>query len=727
MLFLEAVSNFIYFYKMKKMSPNISFFILFFFATQIMSGRENASSFFSEASGIWQTNPTANVAPILSATGNQMYCPGSSVKIVTSMTITDPDDTGIDAIYIQISSGFVFGQDVLTLTGIHPSITSTWNATTAILKLSGISGQATYIDLIAAIKDVEFSSSSANPSGIRNFSISVGQANYLPSNGHYYLYIPNLGIKWSDARIAAQNSTYYGLQGYLATITSAEEAQIAGEQTTGAGWIGGSDEAAEGTWKWMTGPEAGLTFWQGNFTGFTTNYAFWNTGEPNNQGGSENYAHVTAPGVGLTGSWNDLSDTGSTSGDYQPKGYIVEYGGMPGDPILQISTSTLLTIASITSSNGAVRCGSGTVNLQAVSNTGTVNWYDVATGGTAIFTGNNFTTPNITATTIYYAAANFPGCLDNSRIPVTASVTPKPVLTFASPYFMCDETYTIVDVQTSLGVMFWYDTPTSTNPIFLGTHFVVPNIHQNTVYYAESNYNNCLSNRSPISINVYQSPTVADETHVLCEGDKITLDAGNPGMTYLWSTGATTQTILSGGLTAYSVVVTTPAPESCSKTKNFIISYHAQPVISGIAIQGLTVTINTTQTGDFEYSLDGQNYQASNIFTVPEGGNYISYVREKNFCGFDQKPFVAVSYPEFFSPNGDNINDNWYIKGANNFPKAQVSIFDRFGKIITVLNTTNLFWDGTLNGKRLPADDYWFIAKINEAFPEVKGHFSLIR
>lgn len=697
---------------MKKKSRNLIFFLI----------AVCTSNF------IW----SQNVAPYLFATGNQTYCPGSSVKIVSNISITDPDDTSIGAMYVQISSGYDLGRDLLTLTGNHPNIMAAWNPNTAILTLSGTSGQPTYVDLIAAIEDIEFSSSSANPTGVRNFSITVGQANYLPSNGHYYLYFPNLGIRWTDARIAAQNSTYYGLQGYLVTITSAEEAQIAGEQTTGAGWIGGSDADVEGSWKWMTGPEAGTIFWTGNFTGFTTTYAFWNTGEPNNvvpTGGTidEDYAHITAPGVGIRGSWNDLPETGNTSGDYQPKGYIVEYGGMPGDPILHISTSTSLTIASITSTTAATRCGTGTVSLQAVSNTGIVNWYDVPAGGTAIGTGSSFTTPSIASTTVYYAAANYNSCPDISRTPVNANVTPKPVLTVNSPYYMCNEAYTVIDVQTSAGVMFWFDTPTSTNPIFLGTHFVVPNIHQDTVFYAEANNNNCFSDRETVHVNVYSSPILADETYAICEGDKIFLTAGNPGMGYLWSTGETSQAILSNGLTSYSVVVTTPAPENCSKTKTFTISYHTQPVISDIVIQGLTATINTTQNGDFEYSLDGQNYQASNIFTVSEGGNYIAYAREKNECGFDQKPFVVISYPEFFSPNGDGINDNWYVKGVHNFSTAAVTIFDRFGKLITVLNTANPFWNGTLNGKLLPANDYWFIARINDTFPETKGHFSLIR
>jgi gliding motility-associated-like protein len=709
---------------MKKMFRNILLFAALIFIPQIIMGKENAAlkCIFSKSEML---QPTSNVAPILVATGNQFFCTGTSAKIVSTMTITDPDDSGIDAIYIQISSGYNAG-DLLTLTGSHPNIVSAWNPTTAILTLTGVSGQPTYTELISAILDIEFSTSSPNPSGTRNFSISVGQANYLPSNGHYYLYIPNIGIKWSDAKIAAQNSTYYGLQGYLATITSAEEAQIAGEQTTGAGWIGGSDMGVEGTWKWMTGPENGLVFWQGNFTGFTTNFAFWNTGEPNNTV-DEDYAHVTASGVGIRGSWNDLSDTGDVSGSYQPKGYIVEYGGMPGDPILQIATSTSLTISSITATTGSTRCGTGTVILHAVSNTGTVNWYDSPTATIPIATGNTLTTPSVASTTVFYAAAHSPGCIDITRTPITASVTPKPILTVTSPYYMCDETYTVIDVQTSSGVMFWYENATDTNPIFLGTHFVVPNIHQNTMFYAEANNNGCLSDREPVLINVYPTPNVIDENIVLCGGETVVLDAGNPGMTYLWSTGETTQTITSNALTNYNVIVTTPAPESCSKTKNFTITYYNQPVISTIDIQDLTITINTVQSGNFEYSLNGIDFQNSNVFVVTEGGSYIGYVREINGCGSDQKPFVVISYPDFFTPNGDNINDTWSVKGGSQFSNAEVAIYDRFGRLITILNSVNLFWDGTLNGKLLPGTDYWFVAKISDAFPEMKGHFTLKR
>nr|WP_245345266.1 T9SS type B sorting domain-containing protein [Flavobacterium sp. CG_23.5] len=83
--------------------------------------------------------------------------------------------------------------------------------------------------------------------------------------------------------------------------------------------------------------------------------------------------------------------------------------------------------------------------------------------------------------------------------------------------------------------------------------------------------------------------------------------------------------------------------------------------------------------------------------------------------------------PKFFTPNNDTYNDVWEVKGLTNYPEAEVSIFDRYGNLITRLNASKLTWDGTYNGSPLPATDYWYILKIDASSLEKSGHFSLKR
>jgi gliding motility-associated-like protein len=399
--------------------------------------------------GISNSTTSQNKAPELDAgaTIRQAYCPKTQIVIAPDFTITDADDSGIDAFSIQISSGYSRNTDRLSLTGTHSTIDDNWSEVEGKLKLTPKEGtQILYTAIQKAVREIVFESSSNTVNGEKDFSFTIGAANYLPSTEHFYVFEPDLNITWTDAKAAAEIKTYYGLQGYLATILSAEENQISAEQITGTGWIGANDADEEGVWNWVTGPEAVTNFWNGTFTGTPatdTNgnirYSNWNTSpaEPN-QSGNEDYAHITDNSIGLRGSWNDLSNEGG-GGPYQAKGYIVEYGGMPGDPILNISASTSIYIPKIVSVNNIEVCSNSSVILTATATEGTVFWYDAITGGNLLETGNTFTTPVLTNSKTYYAAASPEGCETSDRLAAVVTVYAVPVANNPVDNRICDD------------------------------------------------------------------------------------------------------------------------------------------------------------------------------------------------------------------------------------------------------------------------------------------------
>jgi gliding motility-associated-like protein len=526
----------------------------------------NTSTFFGQI----------NDPPTVTAVGDQIYCPQSQQRIVTFFNIVDPDDTQIPAFYIQISSGYVIGQDQLSLIGSHPNIVANWNANQAKLTLTGVGGgSATYTDMIAAVYDVVFNSSNINVVN-KTFSLTAGSANYLVSTDHYYDYVPANLISWTDAKAAAEAMDYFGLQGYLATLTSPDEGQISGELSPGTGWIGASDTGTEGVWKWMTGPEAGTTFWNGNENGSAAPgmYENWNSGEPNNYGGSEDYAHITY-NTGIPGSWNDLpNDTNGQPANYQAKGFVIEYGGTPGDPVLNISGSTTFSPPQILSTSPSLTCENDPANLSATSNTTDILWYDSQNGGTLLHTGTTYN-PILTTTTTFWVLPSNNGCTTGTRTAITASVNSTPTVDTPADIFGCDS----------------YTLPALTN----GTYFTASNgggtqlnagdvISTSTTLfvYAETATTPSCSNEHSFDIGINTTPTV-DTPADVSSCDSYTLPALTNGTYFTANNGGGTQlnagNIITTSTTLFIYAESGTSP-NCTNEHTFDITINTTPVVS---------------------------------------------------------------------------------------------------------------------------------------------------
>ncbi len=175
------------------------------------------------------------------------------------------------------------------------------------------------------------------------------------------------------------------------------------------------------------------------------------------------------------------------------------------------------------------------------------------------------------------------------------------------------------------------------------------------------------------------------------------------------------------GCTSTSTVTLATLPS------NFTPGIGSTPIVNDFSGNDNTVELMPPTTGGpYDYSLDGKSFQSSNVFTGLSIGNYTAYIRDTVTCNSSIFDLTILDYPRFFTPNDDGINDRWEINNLDHFPKAIVSIYDRYGKLISNIGTQKNAWDGKCNGSKMPSDDYWFSIHFNDN-KIIKGHFSLKR
>jgi gliding motility-associated-like protein len=387
------------------------------------------------------------------------------------------------------------------------------------------------------------------------------------------------------------------------------------------------------------------------------------------------------------------------------------------------------------------------------------------------YTGPNGTGTQLAAgsvvnasTTIYiYATSPFsPSCTDESSFTITIIDTPVANAVPASLRTVCDEDGTN-DGTTSfdLATLSASVLGTQTGAEFSVAYYVsaanaatqtgaVTTSSLATVYVRVSNSlaPNCYDVK-PITIIVNKLPEPTPVDGVVCI-DSETGALLNPyiihsGLTpsthhFVWTDEAGATVGTSGSYQAnlpgvYTLVATNIAT-GCDSEPVSVTVIPSEPAIVTYEVsedfadsQSITVTA-TGQGNNFEYQLDNGPFQDSNVFEDVASGMHTITVRDKYGCGRVTVQALVVNYPKYFTPNSDGYNDTWNIRDLSNQSTAKITIYDRYGKMLSQILPSNSGWDGTYNGKLMPSDDYWFSVSYtdeHQVLQEFRSHFAMKR
>lgn len=372
------------------------------------------------------------------------------------------------------------------------------------------------------------------------------------------------------------------------------------------------------------------------------------------------------------------SITVSTNGTYSVTGTT---GSCTSNPTPVVVTVNPLPAANITASGATTFCQGLNVTL-------------TASAGSSWLWSNGATTQSITTTTTgnFSVTVNSAAGCSNSSSTTSVTVNPNPaaIVSANGPTTFCQGGN--VNLTANSGASYLWSNGATTQTISVPA--------SGTFSVAVTQAGGCVSNSSNTAVTVNPLPiaaiTAAGPTS-FCQGSNVVLTA-SAGSNWLWSNGATTQSISPSMAGNYSVTVNSAAGCSASST-SMAVSVSPNPTVSLSAspytslFPGLTTTLSAsvTPSGNYIYTwykngvlVSGANSTTITGINLDKLGSYS--VNVTNATGLPcskTSSLVAITdsvttkmfiYP---SPNNGQFKVAYYTPTSN--PKNTLVIYDSKG------------------------------------------------
>jgi len=235
-----------------------------------------------------------------------------------------------------------------------------------------------------------------------------------------------------------------------------------------------------------------------------------------------------------------------------------------------------------------------------------------------------------------------------------------------------------------------------------------------------SDSNNC---KDSMNVIIYDPDSfdisITDDT-TICYGSAIILNAYG-GMSYLWSNGNLASSINAKPLQDTIFYVTGYNDSGCVALDSVNVIVLPPPIAyagqDSTVIKGESIKLNGSGGIDFLWVpndyLDCDN--CHDPISKPDNDiTYVLSVTDTNGCISTDTINITVDFfsniymPSAFSPNGDGINDVFYVRGLN-ISEIQLMIFDRWGNLVFETTDQSIGWNGYYRGTLFVPEVFMYV------------------
>lgn len=286
---------------------------------------------------------------------------------------------------------------------------------------------------------------------------------------------------------------------------------------------------------------------------------------------------------------------------------------------------------------------------------------------------------------------------------IIVSYNPLPTIDFGNDSTLCQGEVLILDATNPNAIYLWQDS--STSPTY--------SITQQGTYWVDVS-NICDHISDTINVNYTPLPfvNIGNDT-TLCQGEILILDASNSNATYQWQDNSTSPTFTATQQGVYWVNVML---NNCNTKDTIDIGYNLLPNVDfgndTILCQGEILFLDATTTnGCYLW----QDKSTNPVFKVVNPGTFV--VEVTNGCGISSD-IINIEYkdcncyiyiPTAFSPDFDNINDEFSVESNCVFFDFNLIVFNRWGEELFNTKNSNDSWNGTYNGELAPIGIYTYL------------------